>query len=401
MNRRHFLLSSAGALLTGGAVSSWAVAATPRNQGASGPRLLFVLLRGGLDTDSVLFQHSNDFYYQQRPNIAVSKQGFLQDGQRLNDMWAVHPAFEPLFPWIQRKEMAFVPFSGTQDNSRSHFTAQDVLEHGWGPGKSKTQSGLLNRILTEFGQQSGKIGGVSFVNGVPAMCAGSAEFPYVNPRQGLDPKAGELQDQKLKTLQAMYLDPSTNERLKAVSAKQTGARDTLRTEMDMGAEHGASAKTSPGVQSQFGQMAKLMRTGGPFSIGFADIGGWDTHQGQGSDVGWLSGRLGQLADALAAFAQGMGPAWADTHVVIMSEFGRTFAENGTRGTDHGHGTTMMLMSGRPYRDNVLGEQVLYRPETLHEQRDSPILNPYKPVLIEHVLARMGLPTAAAKRALLI
>ena len=399
MKRREFL-SQGAALGLGLSLSTWGFAQAPRNAAGKGPRLLFVLLRGGMDTDSLLFQHANPFYYEQRPNIAVARQGFADDDQRINTLWAMHPALEPLFPWVQKKELAFVPFTGTQDNSRSHFKAQEILERGMVQGQARAQNGLLNRILVELSKEHTNLGGVNFVKGVPLICAGSAEFPYVDLKQRSDAK-GERLDQNMKALREMYLDPNTNERLKAVSAKQTGARDTLRMQMDYDMEHGAMASATPGVQAQFEQVAHLMKAGGPFSVGFVEVNGWDTHQGQGNEVGLLSGKLGQLAQALAAFAQAMGPAWAETHLVAMSEFGRTFAENGTKGTDHGHGSTMMLMSGKPYTDSVLGEQRQLRPEHLHEQRDAPILNPYKQVLLDQVLRRMGLSAAAAKRALLL
>ena len=83
-----------------------------------------------------------------------------------------------------------------------------------------------------------------------------------------------------------------------------------------------------------------------FNLGFVDVGGWDTHIGQGGATGYLANRLGELGRALAGFSEEMGPQeWNNTMVVVISEFGRTFHENGNKGTDHGHGSVYWVLGG--------------------------------------------------------
>jgi uncharacterized protein (DUF1501 family) len=115
-------------------------------------------------------------------------------------------------------------------------------------------------------------------------------------------------------------------------------------------------------------------------VGFVDVGGWDTHVAQGGAEGQLAVRLQQLGGGLAAFAAEMGPAWRETVVVVISEFGRTFRENGNRGTDHGHGSVYWLLGGAVRGGRVAGEQVRVARGTLFQDRDYPVLNEYRGLL---------------------
>jgi len=113
-----------------------------------------------------------------------------------------------------------------------------------------------------------------------------------------------------------------------------------------------------------------------FDLGFIDVGGWDTHvneAGANGAQGQLADKLGALGQGLAALAQAMGPAWRDTTVVVLSEFGRTFRENGNRGTDHGHGTVYWVLGGAVRGGRIAGEQVALSPATLNQNRDDPVL----------------------------
>jgi uncharacterized protein (DUF1501 family) len=114
-----------------------------------------------------------------------------------------------------------------------------------------------------------------------------------------------------------------------------------------------------------------------FNLGFVDVGGWDTHVNQGGANGYLAGRLSELGRGLAGFADEIGPGWNDTVVVVISEFGRTFRENGDRGTDHGHGSTYWVMGGGVRGGRIAGPQVALSPATLNQNRDYPVLTDYR------------------------
>ena len=141
---------------------------------------------------------------------------------------------------------------------------------------------------------------------------------------------------------------------------------------------GRNAMTAKGFGGEARRMARLMRE--RYNIGFVDVGGWDTHVNQGGAQGYLANRLGELGQGLAAFAQEMGPAWQGTTVVVISEFGRTFRQNGNRGTDHGHGTVYWVLGGGVHGGRIVGEQVRLEPSTLFQNRDYPVLNEYRAVL---------------------
>jgi uncharacterized protein (DUF1501 family) len=139
------------------------------------------------------------------------------------------------------------------------------------------------------------------------------------------------------------------------------------------------AVTAKGFEAEAARIATLMAT--QYRLGFVDIGGWDTHVGQGAAQGRLADHLADLGRGLATFAATLGPdAWRDTVVVVLSEFGRTFRENGNRGTDHGHGTVYPVLGGAVKGGRVAGRQVKVAPGMLVDDRDSPVLNDARALL---------------------
>src|SRR3989442_10447018 len=113
------------------------------------------------------------------------------------------------------------------------------------------------------------------------------------------------------------------------------------------------------------------------NLAYIDVGGWDTHVNEGNAQGQLSNLLGNLGQGLAVFAEQMGPAWSKTVVVVISEFGRTFRENGACGTDHGHGTVYWVLGGSVRGGRIAGDQVAVARSTLNQDRDWPVLNEYR------------------------
>jgi len=138
------------------------------------------------------------------------------------------------------------------------------------------------------------------------------------------------------------------------------------------------ATSARGFELQARRIGRLMRE--KYNLGFVDVGGWDTHVNQGGAAGYLAVRLSELGKGLAAFADEMGPDWNDTVVVAISEFGRTFRENGNRGTDHGHGSVYWVLGGSVKGGRVAGDHVRVAEETLFQNRDYPVLNEYRALL---------------------
>jgi uncharacterized protein (DUF1501 family) len=156
-------------------------------------------------------------------------------------------------------------------------------------------------------------------------------------------------------------------------------------EMQAASRNAVSAR---GFEQEARRIATLMRD--RYTLGFVDVGGWDTHVGQGGATGYLANRLEELGRGLAAFAGEMGEGWRDTTVVVFSEFGRTFRENGNRGTDHGHGGVMWVLGGATKAQPVPGAQVRLEAGSLNQNRDWPVLNDYRAVIGGIVADQYGL-----------
>ncbi|NOV24620.1 DUF1501 domain-containing protein [Cupriavidus necator] len=413
MQRRQWLKTMGGAAL-GLALPAIAarVYALPAQADA---RFLLVFLRGGYDAASVLVPAGSDFYYAARPNIAIRRPpapgadvdpdaavalatAFGADSavRGIGD-WALHPALAPtLLPLWQQGQLAFVPFAGTHDLSRSHFETQDGIEAGLpGDGADRQAvaalrgSGFLNRLAQAMG---GKAAPVAFTDGLPLVLSGPRDVPNVSlkgaGRAPFDARQARLLAQMYRGTRFESLIDEGFE-LRETVARQAQAEApkggpagaapatmaSRQQEMQAASRRALSAR---GFEAEARRMAGLMRE--RFNLGFIDVGGWDTHVNQGGAQGQLAGLLDNLGRGLSAFAAEMGPAWNKTTVVVVSEFGRTFRENGTRGTDHGHGTVYWVLGGAVRGGRIAGEQVAVEAAMLNQNRDWPVRNEYRALL---------------------
>jgi uncharacterized protein (DUF1501 family) len=382
MHRRSILKLIAAAPLALGATR---LIAAP----ASDARLLVVFMRGGYDAANLLVPLSSGFYYESRPNIAVAKPDAANPNAALalDPDWGLHPALrENLYPLYLKSQVAFIPFAGTDDLTRSHFETQDSIELGQPlQGSRNYNSGFLNRL-------AGVLNGshpIAFTDQLPIVFNGETQIPNLALKSvgkpGVDAHQSEV-------IAGMYR--------KTVLDSQVSEGFSVRDEvaMEMTGEMEAAnrnAITTKGFELEARRIAKMMKA--QFNIGFVDVGGWDTHVGEGGGNGYLAGRLEELGRGLAGYADELGPAWDKTVVVVLSEFGRTFRENGNRGTDHGHGSVYWVLGGKIHGARVAGEQVKVAQATLFQNRDYPVLNEYRSVL-GGLFARMyGLNAAQLDR----
>jgi Uncharacterized protein conserved in bacteria len=366
MDRRQFLFALAAtvpALTLGGKVF-----AAP----ADSPRFLLVFLRGGYDANNLLVPYASDFYYESRPHIAVAKPtaGDPKSARALDANWALAPAVaQTMGPLWDRKQLAFIPFAGTDDLSRSHFETQDNIESGEAGDARQYASGFMGRL-------SGVLRGVppiAFTDALPLSFRGTGDVPNISLKGG---GKAVFDDRQSKILASMYEGtPLQAAATDGLQLRQQVAQD-LQTEMVAASRGAVNAR---GFAQQGQRMATLMKD--KFRLGFVDVGGWDTHVNQGGADGLLANNLDNLAQGLAAFADGLGEAeWNKTVVVVVSEFGRTFRENGNKGTDHGHGTTYWVLGGKVNGGRVVGNQVAINAGSLLQNRDYPVLNNYRDVL---------------------
>ncbi|WP_457426654.1 DUF1501 domain-containing protein [Roseateles sp. P5_E7] len=330
------------------------------------PRLLVVFLRGAYDAANLLVPTSSSFYYEARPNIAIAK----KDALPLDANWGLAPAVaDSIHPLWLKGQAAFVPFAGTNDASRSHFETQDHIELGQADeGSRDFRSGFMNRLAGVLGAGS-RLEAMAFTDQVPLILRG--ELPVAN--QALrDLGKPAINAAQAQTIAGMY----ANTRLASTVTGGFEVREEVSREM-AGEMEAASrgAIAAKGFALEARRIARLMRE--RVTLGFIDVGGWDTHVGEGGATGQLATKLGELGRGLALFADEMGPQWGNTVVVVVSEFGRTFRENGNRGTDHGHGSAYWVLGGGVKGGRIAGEQVEVKAATLFQNRDYAVLNEYR------------------------
>ncbi|ACF02612.1 protein of unknown function DUF1501 [Rhodopseudomonas palustris TIE-1] len=388
MNRRDLLKAVAAlapaALTTTIAGRVWATPATDA-------KLLVVFLRGAYDAANVLVPVSSSFYYESRPNLAIAKPdvGNPNAAVALDADWGLHPALrDSLAPLWTSREIAFVPFAGTSDDTtRSHFETQDTIELGQSTkGSRDYRSGFMSRLAAELT----RVKPIAFTEQLPLIFRGQAEIPNIAlgnvGKPGVDDRQAEL-------IKQMYA------KTKLASAVAEGFRvrdEVVKSIADEMTAANRGAVSPRGFELSARRIGRLMRE--QFNLGFVDVGGWDTHVNQGAATGYLADRLGELGRALAGFREEIGPAaWRDSVVVVISEFGRTFRENGDRGTDHGHGSVYWVLGGGLNGGRIAGEQITVAQPSLFENRDYPVLTDYRALFAGLVQRMYGLDAAALQR----
>ncbi|MEA9976854.1 MULTISPECIES: DUF1501 domain-containing protein [unclassified Pseudomonas] len=368
MNRREFLIATAAAAALPSLSFSGKLFAAP----PSAPRFLFVFLRGGYDCNNLLVPYNSDFYYESRPTLAIARPdtGNLDSAIALDSNWGLNPVLrDSIYPLWQRKQVAFVPFAGTDDLSRSHFETQDNIESG---EPSQQRNGYGSGFLARLAQAAPGSAPIAFTDALPLSFQGGKDIPNLSLR-GVSKPA--FDDRQSSILASMYKGtPLAASASDGLELRQHVSKD-LEEEM-MRANRGAATAKNFAAETQ--RIATLMRD--QYRLGFVDVGGWDTHVNQGSTTGNLANNLANLGQGLVAYAQALGDEWNNTTVVVVSEFGRTFRENGNRGTDHGHGTVYWVLGGNVRGGRIVGEQVAVNQKTLLQNRDYPVLNNYRDLL---------------------
>ena len=372
MNRRQLL--AAGAAAAPGLVVGRVWAAPNADQ-----RFLLVFLRGAYDAANVVIPTGSDFYRQSRPTLAIARPNPADPNAALplDADWSLHPALaQSIYPLWRKRQIAFVPFAGADDLSRSHFETQDTIELGQPlHGARDYGSGFMSRL---YNQLSGSRP-IAFTDQLPLTFRGGKPVPNIG--LGSVGKPG-VDDRQAKLIEQMY----QGQALGASVAEGFAVRDEVyRSSSSEMVAANRGAITAKGFELAARRIGRLMKS--DYSLGFVDVGGWDTHVNQGAATGYLAGRLGELGRGLAGFVDEIGPdAWNGTTVVVVSEFGRTFRENGDKGTDHGHGSVYWVLGGSVKGGRVAGPQVPVTREALNQDRDYVVLTDYR-ALIGGILRR--------------
>jgi uncharacterized protein (DUF1501 family) len=213
---------------------------------------------------------------------------------------------------------------------------------------------------------------ISFTSQLPLSFRGGASVPNIALNGTVKPG---MADRNAALIQAMYQGQDLAPAVAQGFQVQNEVYNTFSGEM-MAANR--NAVTTRGFELSAQRIGVLMQD--KFNLGFVDVGGWDTHVNQGGADGYLANRIGELGRGLVAFKTALGPAWNDTLVIVVSEFGRTFRENGNRGTDHGHGSVYWVLGGGVRGGRVAGPQVRVNQANLFQDRDWPVLTDYRALI---------------------
>jgi len=382
-SRRGFLKTTGLGFLALGLPPSFLVRAAEAQQGGRGKILVVVFQRGGMDGLNAVIPFKDRAYYSLRPSIAIAEPATGEERAiDLDGFYGLHPALSPLKSIYDRGHLAVVHASGSPDNTRSHFDAQDYMEIGT-PGIKSTPDGWLNRCLKEEKNKESPFRGVAVTAQLPRILAGSVPALTLSSIEEFRLRNESLGSvlQRLYTSTADPLFRFGGENLFTAMAELKKAESRIP----------ASAESYPAGRfgASLSQIARLIKADVGLEIAFTEVEGWDTHVNQGGATGQMANRLKALADGLAAFYQEMGERMNDIVLVTMSEFGRTARENGNRGTDHGHANVMFVLGGRLRGRKVYGRWPGLAPEVLYEGRDLDLTTDFRSVCGEIITRHLG------------
>ena len=415
MTRRAFVRNGGLSLLALGmppAFVTRSVLADTR-AAARGKTLICIFQRGAVDGLSMVVPFGERAYYARRGSIAIAAPGRADGAIDLDGFFGLHPALQPLHDLFTRNELAIVHAVGSPHPTRSHFDAQDFMESGT-PGEKATRDGWLNRVLNET---------------ECAACAGRTLED--GSAHAVDHAAGQTAMAMVPALRAIAMGPALPRALRGsapalaiedlgrfgiaggrdaaleeafarvyrsggdevIGAAADGAFDAIAIlrAANLSDYRPASGVRYPpgGFGRSLSQIAQLLKAGIPVEIAFADIGGWDTHQGQGGAQGQLARRLNELSGGIRALHDDLGDRMNDVVILTMSEFGRTIAENGSGGTDHGHANSMFVLGGGVHGGRILGEWPGLEAEQLYEGRDLALTTDFRDLFGEIVTGHLG------------
>jgi uncharacterized protein (DUF1501 family) len=387
------------ALLRSGACALAALALPPRFlvrvAGAAegrGKVLVAVFQRGAVDGLSMVVPHGDPGYYADRPSIALARpRGDADTALDLDGFFALHPALGALLPLWQSRTLAIVPACGSPDTTRSHFDAQDYMESGT-PGVKSTPDGWLGRAVGVLpDERASPFRSVALGPQLPRILRGETGALALRSLDRFEVRATTEAATTSRSFESLYRD-GVRDLLHGTGRETFEAVRMLRS---AGASRLAPANGAVYPRGRLGeslrQIAQLIRADVGLRIAFTDAQGWDTHVAQGAEQGQLANRLRDLGAALGAFTRDLGDRMADVVVLTMSEFGRTVAENGNRGTDHGHATAMLVVGGGVRGGRLYGRWPGLAPEQRFESRDVAVTTDFRALFHEVTTRHLDVP----------
>lgn len=391
MDRRYFLKSSGIALASFGLMSvapeflhQFASAQTGKDAFGKKKTLIVIFQRGAVDGLNMVVPYGEDEYYSLRRTIAINSPNKADGAIDLDGFFGLHPSLRPLESLWKSKQLAVINSVGSPENTRSHFDAQDYMESGT-PGVKSTRDGWLNRVLqTKEDAKSSPFRAVAMTSQVPRSLIGRAPTVAMTNLADFSIKAGAYTNAVQGGFEGIWqekvsdgLGDTGKETFEAVNFLKQANPAKYRP------ENGANYPNSRFGQSLL-QIAQLVKAQVGLEVAFTDTPGlnWDTHANQGGARGQLANLLRDFGASIAALTMDLGTRMDDVVILTMSEFGRTARQNGTGGTDHGHGNAMFVIGNSVKGGRVYGDWKGLKPGELNEGRDLAITTDFRDVFGE-------------------
>jgi uncharacterized protein (DUF1501 family) len=394
LSRREFLARTTAAAVVLTSPAWLPQVAYAQSEDTTRDIIVSIFLRGGADGLSLVVPHAESAYYTLRPTINVPRPDSTSPDKAidLNGFFGLPPAMASLLPAYQAGHLLVVHATGSTDPSRSHFDAQAFMEVGV-PGTRDIETGWLGRHLVTKApmKPNAPLRALAFSYGLPLMLAGAPDtLPIPNPASFALAGSSSSATQRLNWLGASFADEPDPLKASALNTQRT-----INELSTIGIAGYVPSAATVYPTSSFGtalrSTAALIRADVGVEAVQIDVGGWDTHSAQGPLTGGMATTMRTLADALAAFHADMAGAsrMGRLTVVVMSEFGRQAKENGSQGTDHGHGNVMFVMGGSATGGRVLTTWPGLSASQLYQGQDLQVTIDYRDILAEIVAYRLG------------
>jgi uncharacterized protein (DUF1501 family) len=396
LSRRVFVKNGALALVSLGFAPAFLSRAAAAAAGR-GKVMIAVFQRGAVDGLNMIVPFGDPSYYAARPTIAIPRpeRGSSGTALDLDGFFGLHPRLAPLAPLFHAGQLAIVHACGSPHATRSHFDAQDYMESAT-PGVKSTPDGWMNRVLgAAQGPQTTPFRAVSLTPHLPRTLQGPAPALALGRIGDFGIRAGRATDRVRASLESAYAAAPDQ----ALNATGREAFDAIRL-----LQRADPARYQPAPHVEYprsplgealAQIAQLVKADVGLELAFAESTNWDHHVNEGSVDGQIATRLDDLGRGLSALAADLGDRLRDVVIVTMSEFGRTVAENGNRGTDHGHGNAMMILGGSVRGGRVFGRWPGLERDRLFEQRDLAITTDFRDVFGEIAVRHLGVRSPQA------
>jgi uncharacterized protein (DUF1501 family) len=391
--------------------------------------LICIFQRGAADGLSEVVPYGDENLYKLRPTLAIPKPS---NGRRdataldLDGFFGLHPALAPFLPIYREGHLAIIHACGSPDSTRSHFDAQDYMEAG-APGNKGVHDGWMARAVLACPEDRAKMASplraVAMGGALPRSLygdAGALAIPDlrsfgVGTQTDRRQLAARGNKRPARRGQAGANPPAMDEAMMA-AALRPSAEASFETLYDAAVGdvlHGTGKESFEAIQmlrrvnpnnyvpargavypngklgESLKQIAQLIKADVGLEVAFADMGGWDTHAGQGTVAGQLATRLREFSQAIAALYHDLGDRMNDVVILTMSEFGRTARQNGTAGTDHGHATAFFVLGGGVNGGKVLGQWPGLGEGQLYENRDLALTTDFRAVFAEVTQKHLG------------